>query len=71
MHFPNQSIGEGEVFLQALQSMLQGSHIIGNFHHVVQGSPRRFLQLEEQKVGNGGLGAFDLEGEKRLPLFFR
>jgi hypothetical protein len=46
--------------------MFQGGDIARDFHHVVEGYTGCFLQLEEQQVGERGLGAFDLRRKHRL-----
>ena len=66
MDLAQQAAGQGEALAQPGQAMLQPGHIAGNLHHVVKRNAGCLLQLKEQQVGEGGLGALDLGGEQGL-----
>ena len=40
--------------------MLQCSNVVGDFHNIVKGGSGNFLQLKEEEVRQGGLGALNL-----------
>jgi hypothetical protein len=67
MDLPQQAGGQREFLCQPGQTMLQPRHVAGDLDHVVEGNGRGFLQFEEQQIGEGRLGAFDLGGEQGLP----
>ena len=48
------------------QAVLQGCHVAGDLDHVVERNAGCFLQLEQQQIGEGRLGALDLGGEHGL-----
>jgi hypothetical protein len=66
MDLPEETIGKGEAAAQPLDAMIQRGHMIRYLDHIVQGNSWNFLQLEEEKVGERGLGSLDLRGEDRL-----
>ena len=52
--------------MQPGHAVFEGGYVIGDLHNVVEGYARRLVELEEQQVGQGRLGALDLAGEHRL-----
>ena len=51
---------------QTLETILERGHVVAHLAHVIQRHPRLLLQLEEQQIGERGLGALDHAGEHRL-----
>jgi hypothetical protein len=47
--------------------MLQGSNVVGDLHNIVKGGSGDFLQLKEEEIREGGLGALNLRGENCFP----
>lgn len=66
MDLLHQAQAERETLRQALQAMVQGRHIGGDFHHIVQRDARSLVVLESQQVGQRGLGVFDLRRQYGL-----
>ncbi len=60
MDLPHKTVREGEAAPQACDSMLKGCDIIGDLHYVVQRHTRHLFQLEQEEIGEGGLGALYL-----------
>ncbi len=51
---------------QQAQTMIQGSNIVADLPHLIQRDARFLIQLEQQQVGQGGLGPLDHGGEHRF-----
>ena len=66
MNLPDQAVRQRETLSQAPQTVLESSHVVGHLAHIVKRSPGRFSQLEEKKIRQGRLRAFDLGGEHRF-----
>jgi len=49
--FSNQTVREREPLPESTQSVLQGSDIAGDLLHIGRGNSRRFIQLEEEQIG--------------------
>ena len=66
MNFPDEAKGERKSVPHALQTMIQGRHVVGDFLHIVQRYARRLCVLVEQQVGERRLRPLNLRREYSL-----
>jgi len=66
VYFTEEPVAQGEALLQPSDSMLERADIAGHLLHIVERNARSPVELVEQQVGQGRLGAFDLTGEHGL-----
>jgi len=64
--FADEPVGKRKTLLQALEAMIEGGDVVGNFRHVLDRNARGFVQFEEEKIGKGRLGPLNLGGQDRL-----
>jgi hypothetical protein len=60
MYLANQTEGEREATTQPLKSMIEGSDIVGDFLHVIEGNAWDLGVFIEQQIGERGLRSLDL-----------
>ena len=60
VHLANQAIREREAAAEPAHPVLQSGDIVRHLHDVVERHAGCLFELEEQKVGQGGLGPLDL-----------
>jgi len=63
---PDQAIGQREPFVQAREAVVERGDVVGHLDDVVQRHARRFVELEQEQVGERGLRALDLRRQHRL-----
>ena len=66
MEFANQPQRNGKPLAEAAYSMLERRHVVGNLLHIIDGNSRRFVVLEQEKIGERGLSALYLRGKDRF-----
>jgi hypothetical protein len=67
MNLPQQTGGEGETTGQPGRAVFERRHVTRNLRHIIERHSRRLLQLKQQEVRQGRLGALDLGGEQGFP----
>ena len=50
VHFAQQPVAQGEITAQAGHAVLQCRHVVGDFHHVIEGHTGQLVQLKQQQV---------------------
>jgi hypothetical protein len=66
MDLADETIREREALSKAFQPVFEGRDVVRDLDDVIERDPRRFVQLEEEKVGERRLRPFDLRGEHGL-----
>jgi hypothetical protein len=66
MDLADETIREREALLKTFHPVFEGRDVVGDFDDVVERDPGRFVQLEQEKVGERRLRPFDLRGEHGL-----
>ena len=59
MDLADEATGQRKSTAQSFDAMLEGRDIVRHFRDIVERHARRFVQLEEQQVGQGRLSALD------------
>ena len=64
--FPDEPVRQRKTALEPTASVFQRRYVVRGLDDVVEGSPRGFLDFEEEEVGQGRLRTFYPGGEHRL-----